>query len=77
MGEGDGATDKRIGLCATCHYVRAVRSERGSVFYLCERSLSDVRFPKYPRLPVLACQGYVANQPGKQNPPSGPEGSPA
>lgn len=25
---------------------------------LCELSKTDPRFPKYPRLPVLACPGY-------------------
>ena len=33
-------------------------SDRGSVFYLCELSKVDARFPKYPRLPVLRCAGY-------------------
>jgi hypothetical protein len=35
-----------------------MRSDRGSVFYLCERSLTDPAYPKYPRLPVLECAGY-------------------
>jgi hypothetical protein len=46
------------GLCATCAHVEIVRSDRGSVFYLCKLSASDPRFPKYPRLPVLTCAGY-------------------
>jgi hypothetical protein len=25
---------------------------------MCERSKTDERFPKYPRLPVLECPGY-------------------
>jgi hypothetical protein len=25
---------------------------------MCERSKTDERFPKYPRLPVLECFGY-------------------
>jgi len=25
---------------------------------MCERSLSDPSFPRYPRLPVLECRGY-------------------
>lgn len=28
------------------------------MFYLCERSLTDPRYPKYPPLPVLSCPGY-------------------
>lgn len=35
-----------------------VESARGSRFYLCKRSETDGRFPKYPALPVLECAGY-------------------
>ena len=48
-----------VGLCADCLYARRIESVRGSVFYLCERSASDPRFPKYPRLPVLLCPGHT------------------
>jgi hypothetical protein len=47
-----------IGLCQTCRNVRVVNSGRGSTFYLCRLAERDPRFPKYPRLPVLACDGY-------------------
>jgi hypothetical protein len=47
------------GLCASCQHVRLIRSDRGSVFYQCTLSASDPRFPKYPRLPVLRCEGYT------------------
>ncbi|HTR39580.1 MAG TPA: hypothetical protein VMH80_27090 [Bryobacteraceae bacterium] len=53
---------ERAGLCSTCVNVRRVTSDRGSVFYLCERSKTDARFPKYPRLPVVTCQGYQPNE---------------
>jgi hypothetical protein len=46
------------GLCATCRWSRRVVSARTSVFWRCARSEVDPRFPKYPRLPVLACAGY-------------------
>lgn len=46
------------GLCAECTFVRRVVSDRGSVFYFCERSATDEGFPKYPRLPVLRCVGF-------------------
>ena len=46
------------GLCAECFHSRHIESARGSVFILCELSLIDPRFPKYPRLPVLSCDGY-------------------
>ena len=50
------------GLCADCRHSRVVRSER-STFFLCERSLSDRRYPKYPPLPVVACPGYEPREP--------------
>jgi hypothetical protein len=46
------------GLCANCVHVRRIESDRGSVFFLCELALTDKRFRKYPRLPVLSCDGY-------------------
>lgn len=51
---------RRIGLCADCRFMRKMESDRGSVFYLCQRSATDPDFPKYPRLPVLQCRGYQA-----------------
>jgi hypothetical protein len=50
--------DPRVGLCGACRHVRVVRSDRGSVFYQCQRSFTDAAFPAYPRLPVLRCAGY-------------------
>jgi hypothetical protein len=49
---------ERAGLCADCVNSRRIESDRGSMFFLCELSNADPRFPKYPRLPVLACSGY-------------------
>ncbi len=46
------------GLCADCLHSRRIESAHGSVFILCNLSLTDPRFPKYPRLPVLSCNGY-------------------
>jgi uncharacterized protein len=46
------------GLCAVCRHARRIRSDRGSVFILCGLSSADPRFPKYPRLPVLSCDGF-------------------
>lgn len=48
----------RVGLCATCKQARQVRTDRGSVFYQCQRSAVDPRYPKYPGLPVLHCPGH-------------------
>jgi hypothetical protein len=46
------------GLCNRCVHQRIVRTTRGSVFSLCEKSREDPRFPKYPRIPVTACPGF-------------------
>jgi hypothetical protein len=46
------------GLCASCVHVQHVTSSRGSEFYLCRRSLTDPRYPRYPVLPVVQCAGY-------------------
>jgi hypothetical protein len=51
------------GLCATCVNVKVMRSDRQSMFYLCQLSFTDSRFPKYPSLPVLTCDGYVEKSP--------------
>lgn len=48
----------RVGLCLECRFAQVVESERGSVFYLCQRSRTDPAFPKYPALPVVRCSGY-------------------
>jgi hypothetical protein len=34
------------------------------VFLLCQLGFSDARFPKYPRLPVLSCEGFTPSQAG-------------
>jgi hypothetical protein len=60
-GEVTGSEDfnkQNAGLCADCQQARRIESDRGSVFVMCELSFTDSRFPKYPRLPVLACDGF-------------------
>jgi len=61
--------DSEVGLCFVCRQARRVRSDRGSLFYLCERSRVDPAFPMYPRLPVVECAGFelapsLTNRPG-------------
>jgi hypothetical protein len=51
------------GLCANCVNVKVMRTDRESVFYLCRLSFTDLRFPKYPALPVHSCDGYVPKPP--------------
>jgi hypothetical protein len=48
----------QLGLCAGCLHARLIESAKGSHFLLCQLSQSDPAFPKYPRLPILACSGY-------------------
>ena len=47
------------GLCDSCAHVRLITSAKGSRFYLCNKSLTDPAFPKYPGIPVLSCAGYL------------------
>jgi hypothetical protein len=54
----DTNADPPPGLCGRCRHARRVPSDRGRVFYLCGLSAIDSRFPKYPRLPVLRCEGF-------------------
>ncbi len=57
MSNADSNADFR-GLCADCRNMQVMRSDRGSVFYLCQLWAIDPQYPKYPRLPVLRCAGY-------------------
>jgi hypothetical protein len=50
------------GLCAGCRHAHLIETGRGSTFVLCERSRTDPRFPRYPRLPVVRCPGFEAIQ---------------
>jgi len=51
------------GLCGECANARVVESRRGSRFLLCDLSRVDPRFPRYPRLPVIRCRGFVRAAP--------------
>jgi hypothetical protein len=46
------------GLCEHCVHRKSIRNDRGSVFLMCLRGLTDPSYPKYPRLPVLHCAGF-------------------
>jgi hypothetical protein len=52
-------TDFAVGLCLNCEHAKRVEAKEDAGYFLCERSLTDPTFPKYPRLPVLRCSGYV------------------
>jgi hypothetical protein len=50
----------RAGLCASCEHARIIESSKGATFIRCELSFSDPRFARYPRLPVVHCEGYAS-----------------
>ena len=64
------------GLCGSCRHARQVVSGKGSHFVLCELSRTDLRFPRYPNLPVLACTGYMRALDPADGPAPGRTGRP-
>jgi hypothetical protein len=50
--------EERVGLCTRCRHARRIVSSRGVDFWQCRRSAEDPSYPRYPRLPVLACNGF-------------------
>lgn len=48
----------RAGLCADCRHARRIANRRGSMFVLCARAAADLRFLRYPPLPVRRCPGH-------------------
>ena len=48
-----------VGLCLDCLHAKQVEGKEDAFYFLCELSFTDRTFPKYPRLPVLRCPGYV------------------
>jgi hypothetical protein len=60
---GDRIGAPTNGLCDSCVHQKLVRNTRGSVFSLCLRSRTEPEYPRYPRVPVLACPGHEARQP--------------
>jgi hypothetical protein len=55
------AEGQDAGLCSRCVHAQIVTNDRGSRFYLCRLSAVDPCFPKYPRLPVIRCDGFTPN----------------
>lgn len=47
-------------LCFSCDFRRDIFTPKGSRFLLCERSLSESSYPKYPPQPVFRCAGYTS-----------------
>ena len=52
----------RIGLCRRCVHARQVPS-RTSIYWRCVLADDDARFERYPRLPVLRCEGFTPAPP--------------
>ena len=48
----------QAGLCALCTYALARPTNRGTTYLRCTLAATDDRFARYPRLPVLTCDGY-------------------
>ena len=44
-------------LCESCRNMREIRTVR-SRFLLCELSVTNADYPKYPPQPVVRCDGY-------------------
>jgi hypothetical protein len=59
---GPGNDLPRAGLCNSCRYAEILRSPR-SVFLRCGRAADDPRYPRYPGLPVVACDGWAEGEP--------------
>ena len=59
MNQDSRRTQEEAGLCGRCRFRRLIENDRGSLFFLCAKSFEDPRFPKYPRLPVRSCDGYL------------------
>ncbi len=45
-------------LCQSCDHARTIVSGKGARFLLCELSLTDSRFAKYPPQPIVRCAGF-------------------
>ena len=63
-----------VSLCESCRHLREVISGKGSRFLLCQLSLSDARWPKYPPQPVRVCAGYECDRDSAPTPPGTPGG---
>jgi hypothetical protein len=59
------------GLCGHCAHCQLIDGAR-SRFYLCRLAALDVRFPRYPRLPVVSCAGHLEGMPALDSQPRGP-----
>jgi hypothetical protein len=47
------------GLCGSCRNAVLRTAHRGPVYLRCALAGIDARYSKYPRLPVIKCDGYL------------------
>lgn len=47
-------------LCEQCRLMREVVTPKGSRFLLCQLSITNPAYPKYPPQPVVRCEGHHA-----------------
>jgi hypothetical protein len=46
------------GLCRACQHAKLNETRRGTTYLRCTRAEWDSRLPRYPRLPVVECEGF-------------------
>jgi hypothetical protein len=51
------------GLCGRCTHALIRPTNKGTTYLRCDRAGSDPRFPRYPRLPMISCPGFIATRP--------------
>ena len=64
------------GLCGHCRMARRITTAKGSTFFYCTRADADPAYVKYPRLPVLACPGFLPPLPSERKGPCRGEDGP-
>lgn len=47
-----------VGDCRDCLHAHLTETRRGTTYLRCLRAKTDPRYPRHPRLPVLACPGH-------------------
>jgi hypothetical protein len=59
-------------LCESCKHLREVRTAR-SRFLLCQLSVTNPAYPKYPPQPVVRCEGYQSRDEAISDRPDHPQ----
>jgi hypothetical protein len=56
---GQARSPIQLSLCESCQWMREVNTPKGSRFLLCQLSIANLAYPKYPPQPVAHCEGYT------------------